>query len=150
MKELEVWEHQAGWGFVGITSGIIFGPLCILVLHFAQDPSIYQSWSSAFNAIWLELVVTIFTGWLVGNITAWTIYNSIDQKNPEIYRKSASGIAKLSFIIIFLIASIYYFLSGPDERAYPIIFWLTGALGLLMSGRIGSIIASRLLKGAGN
>lgn len=149
MKELEVWKHQAGWGFVGITSGLIFGPLYVLAIHVAYDPSIYRSWSSAWHAIWLELVIAIIVGWFVGNLSAWMVYNSTSQKSLEIYRRSAGTIAKLAFIIIFLIASAYYFLLGPDQKAYPLVFWATGMVGLLISSAIGSAIASRLLQRAG-
>lgn len=148
IKELNVWEHQAGWGFIGITSGIIFSPVCVLTLHFAQDPSIYSSWSGAWRALWLELTVAIFLGWLIGVTSAWIVYNATNQKSPVTFRRGASGIARLAFIIIFMVASLYYFLTGSDKSAYPAVFWLTGVLGFFVSSRIGATIAFLLLKGA--
>lgn len=148
MKELYVWEHQAGWGFIGITSGIIFSPVCVLTLHFAQDPSIYSSLAGAWRALWLELIVAVFLGWLIGVTSAWIVYDATSQKSPATFRRGASGIARLSFIIIFMAASFYYFLTGSDQSAYPSVFWLTGLLGFFVSGRVGSTIASLLLQGA--
>lgn len=148
MKELNVWEHQAGWGFIGITSGIIFSPVCVLTLHFAQDPSIYSSLAGAWRALWLELIVAVFLGWLIGVTSAWIVYNATSQKSPATFRRGASAIARLAFIIIFMVASLYYFLTGSDKTAYPAVFWLTGVLGFFASSRIGTAIAFLLLMGA--
>lgn len=149
MKEVEVWKHQAGWGSIGITSGIIFGPACILALNFAQDPSVYTSISGILRSIGVELVVSIVLGWLVGSISAWIFYESASNKTPTIFRNSASGIARRTFIIIFILASIYYLVSGTDENVYPLVFWITGALGLFVSGPIGSVFARNLLRNTG-
>ncbi|MDY7077314.1 MAG: hypothetical protein SXV54_10360 [Chloroflexota bacterium] len=145
-REIEVYEHQAGWGFIGITSGVFSGIVLVLALNLAQDPGQFLVWPKVLVTVGIELLVAIVLGWFFGLISAFAAYQAFE-KTPEIYKAAAGNIFRTAVAILFVIASIYYWLTSRGQvNALPWIYWATGILVWLFSKKMGEILAMSLLR----
>jgi hypothetical protein len=146
-REIEVYEHQAGWGFIGITSGVFSGIVLIVALNLAQDPGQFLIWPKVLVTVGIELLVAIILGWFFGLMLAFGFYQGITDKTPESYKAAAGNIFRSAIAILFIFASIYYWLTSRGQvNALPWIYWATGILVWLFSKKMGEILAMSLLR----
>jgi hypothetical protein len=145
-KEIEIYEHQAGWGFIGITSGAFSGIVFVVALNLAQDPGQFLIWPQVLVTVGVELLVAMVLGWVFGLMSAFGFYQGTADKTPASYETAAGGISRSAVALLFIVASIYYWLTSRGQvNALPWIYWATGILVWLLSKKIGEVLATSLL-----
>jgi len=146
-KEIEIYEHQAGWGFVGITSGVFSGIVFVVALNLAQDPGQFLIWPQVLVTVGVELLVAMVLGWVFGLMSAFGFYQGATDRTPASYKTAAGGISRSAVALLFIVASIYYWLTSRGQaNALPWVYWATGIFVWLLSKKMGEILATSLLQ----
>ena len=146
MKAHDAWEHQAGWGFVGITSGLVYGIFLLIFFHFIRDTTLLANLIFKWKGIVIESMIIVLVGWLVGVVWAYLIWNQTKEKTKEIYLSRSMLISRAIFIYMFVIIDVYFRFAYPPNT-YIITYIAVAILGLVLSGKIGYVIAGLLIIG---
>lgn len=148
-KELYVWEHKAGYGFIGISSGLVYAAVLASFFRLIYDANFLETLATTWKSFAIELVVAVILGWLIGNIWSFMIWSNTRQKTKEMYFKRASPISRAIFIYLFIIGDLYFRFSYPANRSIAA-YLIVAIVGLMFSGNIGRFFANRVVSAMEN
>jgi tetratricopeptide (TPR) repeat protein len=143
-KESYVWEHMAGYGFIGISSGLVYATVLVPFFRLIYDANFLKTLVTMWKSFAIELIVAVILGWLIGNIWSFITWSNTRQKTKEMYFKQASPISRAIFICLFIIGDLYFRFSYPANQSFTA-YLIMAIVGLMFSGNVGRFFANRVV-----